>query len=121
MGYGDLVVRQVTFFVLFGLFACSTSPGEQYLGEWQNKDIPGDKLRIVRNGDTFLIFQRKRGLVLRASDAGKEEKLPAVLEAGMLRVQIFSTPTIAYVQATDTLTTQGLAGEIEYQRVKPKR
>lgn len=93
--------------------ACSDA-GSVYLGEWVNTRNATDTITVSRNGDGFLVVHKAPNPF-----NGKitEEKYGAVLNKGMLEVQGgFGAPTFAHIEASDTLTSQGLMGSVEFKR-----
>jgi len=106
--------RFVLALTLLFLSACSGA-GSQYLGKWENVKNPKDAFSIIRNGDSFLVVKPKRNFV-----NGKElgdEKIPAVLEDGLLKVQGgLGVATFAYIEASDTLSVQSFVGALEFKR-----
>jgi len=108
--------RFVMALALLLLAACSGA-GSDYLGKWENIKNPKDAFSIIRNGESFLVVKPKRS-VLDGKEMG-EDKLPAVLEDGLLKVQGgMGVATFAYIESSDTLSVQSFAGALEFKRHK---
>lgn len=103
--------------LVLAMNGCSANPATHYLGHWQNTSNPTDTFEIVANGDSCLLLADKKNFV-----TGRAERLriPARVSDGLLRIEgAASSQVLAYNEATDTLTTQGLVGKLEYRRSVP--
>jgi hypothetical protein len=96
---------------------CS-NPGSEYIGRWQNIKDSNDTIEIVRNNESFLIIGKAE--VSLFSREEQEVKTPAVLEQGMLKMDVgMAGATLSYVSKTDRIVASAVfAGSAEYQRIK---
>jgi hypothetical protein len=95
--------------------ACS-KPETKFLGEWQHPKNDKVTLGVVRNGDGFLVISKGPGF---AGRPPREEKTAAVIKDGQLQITgPFGLSSIAYIEATDTISVPTMGGAVEYRRIK---
>jgi hypothetical protein len=95
--------RILTILILAAsVIACSGS-GSEYVGEWESPNNTKLTFEIVRNGDGFLVIYKNNSKT-QDEQIKNEEKIPAILEDGLLQLQgLMSGITFTYIKANDTL------------------
>lgn len=102
-----LRITAICLLAAAALTGCRRS-GSEFLGSWVNTRNPSETFQIVRNGDGFLIV-------------GSDQRpgVGATYKDGTLQVQggLLST-SLTYLKQTDTISTPGYFGQVEFKRGK---
>jgi len=104
-----LILRFISICLLSAavLTGCA-SGGSEFLGKWVNTKNPNDTFQVTRNGDEYLIV-------------GPDQKpgVGAIYKDGALEVKgALLSPELTHVKGTDTISTPGFFGQVEYKRLK---
>lgn len=97
------------------LIGCGKKGGDEYVGNWLDKDRKTTTIQIERNGEGFLM---KTTNVNRRGEKS-ESSIPATLKDGVLNYQNGpAAGTVTYVKAQDEILVSTFAGNLALTRVK---
>jgi len=102
------IVQMLLFILVISIMIIScSSKGSNYIGKWQNVTKHSDIIEITKNGDNYLVKDRRDQATAILTDAGLEIKAPLV-----------GTIVITYIENKDCILVPGLEGNQEYKRIQ---
>jgi len=110
-----LAVLSLTSAIAFS--ACSkTSPGEEFVGDWQSPTHASEHIQIDRNGDGFMLHDIGQSQI---NGKPSETKVPAIYKDGVLQVATgMGTLNFGHDAKNDTLTVPTMGGSSDFSRIK---
>ena len=101
--------RAIQSTLVFAVLAIGCSkPGSEFVGKWVNSGNTSDTLQIARSsGDQFTVT------------GPDNSSMNATYNNGTLQVPgTMGALTLTYVKSSDSLTSPGILGQVEYKRAK---